>query len=109
MLNSAASRLKPLTERATLVYQELFNSLPVIAGQVVYPQLPAFQLTYFLQQALMRHYHVTLQFKAAPQVAPMTVTGYLQQDVAGHLILKSPHLITIVTPALLRSIRRVAR
>jgi len=81
--------------------------LPVINGQVVYPQMPAFQLTYFIQQALDRHYLVRIQFKAATDVAPATVIGHLKADDAGHLILKqSRTLTTIVTPGLLRSIQR---
>ncbi|MGP4115826.1 hypothetical protein ACS4N0_01505 [Levilactobacillus zymae] len=107
MQNSTATRLTTLTERVATVYQELFNELPVINGQAVYPQMPEFQLTYFIHQALSRHYFVQLQFKAAPEVAPMTVSGHLKQDAAGHLILRAPQLTTIVTPELLRSIQRV--
>lgn len=106
MTNSPALQLTALNKRMTTAYRELFSELPVINGQVVYPQMPAFQLRYFIQQALTRHYLVQLQFKAAPQMTPMTVSGVLQQDRAGHLILRSPQFTTIVTPELLRSIQR---
>lgn len=107
MQNSSATRLT-FSDRVTTLTATLFNSLPVIDGQVVYAQMPAFQLTYFIQQALERHYLVRLQFKAAPNVAPVTVIGQLKQDVAGHLILKQDHqLSAIVTPGLLRAIQRV--
>lgn len=107
MQNSTASRLDKLTNQVATIYQEFFGDLPIVEGQIVYPQMPAFQLDYFLQQAETRHYRVQLQFKAAPQVAPMTVSGHLQSDAAGHLILRSAQLTTIVTPALLRSVQRV--
>lgn len=112
MPTSNANRLtnftEKMTERVVTVYHELFNELPVINGQAVYPQMPEFQLHYFIQQALSHHYYVQLQFKAAPTITPMTVSGHLKQDTAGHLILRSPNLTTIVTPALLRSIQRVS-
>lgn len=106
MTNSTALQLTALSKRVTTAYRELFSALPVINGQVVYPQMPDFQLAYFIQQALSRHYLVQLQFKAAPQMTPMTVSGHLKQDAAGHLILRAPQLTTIVTPELLRSIQR---
>ncbi|WP_203638717.1 hypothetical protein [Levilactobacillus wangkuiensis] len=107
MQNSIAKRVT-LSDRVTTLSQTLFSPLPVINGQVVYAQMPAFQLTLFLQQALDRHYLVRLQFKAAPEMAPATVIGQLKQDLAGHLTLKqNKQLTTIVTPELLRSVQRV--
>ncbi|MCH4123453.1 MAG: hypothetical protein LKH74_00605 [Levilactobacillus sp.] len=107
MQNSIAKRVT-LSDRVATLSQELFSPLPVIDGQVVYAQMPDFQLTLFIQQALDRHYLVRLQFKAAPDVAPTTVIGQLKEDAAGHLMLKqNKQLATIVTPALLRSIQRV--
>src|SRR5699024_4080489 len=94
-------------DRVATAYKELFSDLPVINGQVVYPQMPTFQLTYFIQQALDRHYLVRLQFKAPAEVAPTTVMGHLKEDAAGRLILKqSRTLTTIVAPGLLRSVLR---
>lgn len=107
MEDSTARRLATITNRVATVYQEFFGDLPMVNGQVVYPQMPAFQLDYFIQQAVARHYRVQLQFKAAPEVAPMTVSGYLQQDAADHLILRSGKLTTIVVPTMLRSIQRL--
>ena len=107
MQDTTARRLATLTNQVATIYQEFFGDLPLIKGQVVYPQMPLFQITYFLQQAVDRHYQVQLQFQAAPEVAPMTVHGYLQADAAGHLILTADHLTAIVTPALLRSVQRV--
>ncbi|WP_203641311.1 hypothetical protein [Levilactobacillus andaensis] len=96
-----------LSDRVATAYRDLFSDLPVINGQVVYPQMPKFQLDYFIRQTLDRHYLVRLQFKAAVDAAPMTVIGHLKQDTAGRLILKqSRSLFTIVTPELLRSIQR---
>ncbi|WP_143462036.1 hypothetical protein [Levilactobacillus enshiensis] len=96
-----------LSDRVATAYRDLFSDLPVINGQVVYPQMPKFQLDYFVQQTLDRHYLVQLQFKAPAGSAPMTVVGHLKQDTAGHLILKQSHtLATIVIPELLRSIQR---
>lgn len=107
MQNSSAKRVT-LSDRVTTLSQTLFNPLPVIDGQTVYAQMPAFQLSLFLNQAIDRHYLVQLQFKAAPDVAPATVSGHLKQDATGHLILKqTKQLTTIVTPELLRSIQRV--
>ncbi|MFC6261483.1 hypothetical protein [Levilactobacillus fujinensis] len=96
-----------LSDRVATAYRELFSELPVINGQVVYPQMPKFQLDYFIRQTLDRNYLVRLQFKAAVDTTPMTVVGHLKQDTAGHLILKQNHaLVTIVTPELLRSVQR---
>ncbi|MFC6289212.1 hypothetical protein [Levilactobacillus angrenensis] len=107
MQNSIAKSVT-LSDRVATLSQELFSPLPVIDGQVVYAQMPDFQLALFIQQAMDRHYLVRLQFKAAPDVAPATVIGQLKEDAAGHLILKqTKQLATIVTPALLRSIQRV--
>lgn len=97
-----------LSDRVATVYKELFSSLPVIDGEVVQPQMPVTQLSYFIQQALDRHYLVRLQFKSAPDVAPATAIGHLKQDAAGHLILKqTKQLTTIVAESLLRSVQRV--
>ncbi|MCW3777592.1 hypothetical protein [Levilactobacillus namurensis] len=82
MQNSTARRFANLSNQVATIYQEFFGELPLIDGQVVYPQMPEFQLTYFLDQAVARHYRVQLQFKAAPNVAPMTVSGFLQTDAA---------------------------
>ncbi|WP_125582881.1 hypothetical protein [Levilactobacillus cerevisiae] len=107
MQNSIATRVT-LSDRVANLSQELFSPLPVINGQVVYAQMPAFQVDLFLQQALTRHYLVRLQFKAVPDVAPATVIGQLKEDSAGHLILKqNKQLTSIVTPGLLRSVQRV--
>ncbi|MFD1550027.1 hypothetical protein [Levilactobacillus fuyuanensis] len=107
MQNLITNGTTALSDRVAIAYKELFSDLPVINGQVVYPQMPAFQLTYFIQQALDRHYLVRIQFKAATDVAPATVIGHLKADAAGHLILKqSRTLTTIVTPGLLRSVQR---
>lgn len=96
-----------LSDRVATVYQEMLSALPVINGQLVYPQMPMTQLSYFSQQAITRHYLVQLQFKAATNVAPTTVVGHLQQDAFGHLILKQTNQVTtIVTLELLRSIQR---
>lgn len=107
MQNSTARRFANLSNQVATIYQEFFGELPLIDGQVVYPQMPEFQLTYFLDQAVARHYRVQLQFKAAPNVAPMTVSGFLQTDAAQHMILRSTSLTTIVTPTRLRSVQRV--
>lgn len=107
MQNLITNGTTALSDRVVTTYKELFSELPVINGQVVYPQMPDFQLTYFIQQALERHYLVQLQFKAAVDIAPATVVGHLKADTAGHLILKqSRSLTTIVTPERLRSIQR---
>ncbi|MCH5465031.1 hypothetical protein [Levilactobacillus tujiorum] len=107
MQNLITNGTTALSDRVATAYKELFSDLPVIDGQVVYPQMPDFQLTYFIQQALDRHYLVRLQFKSAPTAAPATVVGTLKEDAAGHLILKQSHaLTTIVSRRLLRSIQR---
>lgn len=107
MQNLITNGTTALSDRVATAYKELFSDLPVIDGQVVYPQMPDFQLTYFIQQALDRHYLVRVQFKAAMDVAPATVIGTLKEDAAGHLILKQNHaLTTIVSRRLLRSIQR---
>ncbi|NLR09648.1 MULTISPECIES: hypothetical protein [Lactobacillaceae] len=107
MQNLITNGTTALSDRVATAYKELFSDLPVINGQVVYPQMPDFQLTYFIQQALDRHYLVRLQFKAPVDVAPTTVIGTLKEDAAGHLILKQSRTITtIVSRGLLRSVQR---
>ncbi|WP_125573012.1 hypothetical protein [Levilactobacillus huananensis] len=97
-----------LSDRVATAYKELFSSRPIIQGQVVDAQMPESQLTYFIRQALDRHYFVRLQFKSSnPDIAPAVAMGHLKEDTAGHLVLKQDHrLTTIVAPRLLRSIQR---
>lgn len=99
-MSTEVSALKKISNQLNDRYRQFLELDPIEALR-----MPASQLNYFLNQAMTRHYYVTLHLTGDDEP---TMTGYLSRGPRDTILVTFPHQ-TMTSVAHLSQIKYVSR